>query len=180
MTPSTVVFALQQDMTAHEVLEKHQQIHFSRIPIYGENRDNITGFVLKSDLLLDDIRNGGTTKLKDFEKRELRGVLDSTRLSNVLERLLDHREHILLVVDKYGGMEGVVTLEDVVETLIGIEIVDEEDDAVDMRKVARDRWSERMAKLGIDVVESSELGQPVDSPDATGHAAESQPGTDSN
>ena len=153
MTPSTVVFALQEDMTAHEVLQKHKDIFFSRIPIYAENRDNITGFVLKSELLLDDIRNEGKTKLKDFPQRELRGVLDETRLSTVLEKLLDNREHILLVVDKYGGTEGVVTLEDVVETLIGIEIVDEADDAVDMRKVAREKWSSRMEKLGIDVGE---------------------------
>lgn len=151
MTPSTVVFTLQQDLTAHEVLEQHNEIFFSRIPIYSENRDNVTGFVLKSELLIDDIRNGGTTKLKDFPKRELRGVLDETRLSTVLEKLLDDRQHILLVVDKYGGMEGVVTLEDVVETLVGIEIVDEADDAVDMRKVAREKWNGRMEKLGIDV-----------------------------
>ena len=155
MTPSTVVFALQEDMTAHEVLEKYDKIHFSRIPIFGENRDNVTGFVLKSELLVDDIRNGGTTKLKDFKKRELRGVLDGTRLSAVLEKLLDGRQHILLVVDKYGGMEGVVTLEDVVETLIGIEIVDEADSDVDMRKLAREKWGDRMEKLGIDVREMS-------------------------
>ena len=156
MTPSTVVFALQEDMTSHEVLQKNEKIFFSRIPIYGENRDNVTGFVLKSELLMDDIQTGGTTKLKDFDKRELRGVLDDTRLSVVLEKLLDNREHILLVVDKYGGMEGVVTLEDVVETLIGIEIVDEADNAVDMRKVARDKWIDRMQKLGIDVREATE------------------------
>lgn len=151
MTPSTVVFSLQQDMTAHEVLQKHENIFFSRIPIFGENRDNMTGFVLKSDLLIDDIRNEGKTQLKDFQKRELRGVLDDTRLSTVLEQLLDNREHILLVVDKYGGMEGVVTLEDVVETLIGIEIVDEADNVDDMRKLASEKWGGRMEKLGIDV-----------------------------
>lgn len=156
MTPSSVVFALQEDMTAHEVLGKHDKIHFSRIPIYGENRDNITGFVLKSELLIDDIRNEGKTKLKDFKKRELRGVMDETRLSSVLEKLLDGRQHILLVVDKHGGMEGVVTLEDVVETLIGIEIVDETDSDVDMRKLARDKWGTRMEKLGIDVKEAEE------------------------
>lgn len=162
MTPSTVVFALQEDMTAHDVLQKHEKIFFSRIPIYGENRDNITGFVLKSDLLIDDIRNDGKTKLKDFKKREMRGVLDETRLSIVLEKLLDNREHILLVVDKYGGMEGVLTLEDVVETLIGIEIVDEADNDIDMRKVARDKWGLRMQNLGIDVGELTEAADKAD------------------
>ena len=153
MTPSTVVFALQQDMTAHEALQQHEKMFFSRIPIYAENRDNITGFVLKNELLLDDIQNSGTTKLKDFKKRELRGVLDETRLSIVLEKLLDNREHILLVVDKHGGLEGVVTLEDVVETLVGIEIVDEADKDVDMRKLAREKWNKRMESLGIDTRE---------------------------
>lgn len=153
MTPSTVVFALQENMTAHEVLQKHKKIHFSRIPIYTENHDNITGFVLQNELLMDDIRNDGKTQLKDFPKRELRSVLDKTRLSTVLEKLLDNREHILLVVDEHGGLEGVVTLEDVVETLVGMEIVDEADTAVDMRKVAREKWSHRMKARGIDVSE---------------------------
>ena len=153
MTPSTVVFALQENLTAHEVLQKHEKIHFSRIPIYSDNRDNITGFVLKSELLMDDIRNDGKTQLKDFPKRELRAVLDKTRLSTVLEKLLDNREHILMVVDEHGGLEGVVTLEDVVETLIGIEIVDEADIDVDMRKVAREKWGHRMKTRGVDVSE---------------------------
>lgn len=151
MTPSTVVFALQQDMTAREVLEKHKDLAFSRIPIYAETRDNITGFILKEQLLLDDVRNEGKTRLGDLDKRDLQVVLDDTRLSAVLEKLLDGRGHILLVVDKHGGMEGVVTLEDVVETLIGIEIVDEADREVDMRKLAREKWSQRMESLGIDV-----------------------------
>lgn len=153
MTPSTVVFALQENMTAHEVLQKYENIHFSRIPIYSENRDHITGFVLKNELLMDDIHNDGKTALKDFTKRELRAVLDKTRLSTVLEKLLDDREHILMVVDLHGGLEGVVTLEDVVETLVGIEIVDEEDRDVDMRKVAREKWGHRMKSRGIDVGE---------------------------
>ena len=153
MTPSTVVFALQENLTAREVLQKHEKLHFSRIPIYSETRDNVTGFVLKNELLMDDIRNDGKTQLKDFTKREMRAVLDKTRLSTVLEKLLDNREHILLVVDEHGGLEGVATLEDVVETLIGIEIVDEGDKHVDMRKVAREKWGHRMKTRGIDVSE---------------------------
>ena len=90
-------------MTAREVLQKHEKLHVSRIPIYSENRDNITGFVLKNELLMDDIRNDGKTELKDFTKREIHAVLDKTRLSTVLEKLLDNREHILMVVDEHGG-----------------------------------------------------------------------------
>lgn len=171
MTPSTVVFALQQDLTAREVIEQHERIFFSRIPIYSDRRDHITGFVLKEDLLVDDVRNDGSTKLRDLPKRELQVVLEEMRLSSVLEKLLERREHILLVVDKHGGMEGVVTLEDVVETLIGIEIVDEGDREVDMRKLARQKWRERMEKLGIDV---QELGDEKTKPPASDGPAASQ------
>ncbi len=153
MTPRTVVFALQQDMTVHEVMEAHPEIGFSRIPVYGNNIDEVTGFVLKSDILLDKHRQGGTTRLHEL-KRELLAVTEATRLSQVLEELLDNRAHILLVVDDYGGMEGIVTLEDVVETLIGIEIVDEADKIDDMRRLARQKWEERMQRLGIDVRET--------------------------
>ena len=74
-------------------------------------------------------------------------------LSHIFKELLDNRDHILLVVDNYGGTEGIVTLEDVVETLIGIEIVDEADQIDDMRRLARRKWQERMERLGIDVRE---------------------------
>ena len=158
MTPRTVVFALQEDLTVHEVMEAHAELGFSRIPIYGEDRDEVTGFVLKTDLLLSEHRHGGKARLRDL-KRELRAVKDTTRLSHVLEDLLDNRAHILLVVDDYGGTEGLVTLEDVVETLMGIEIVDEADKIDDMRRLARQKWQQRMERLGISVT-SSDQGRP--------------------
>ncbi len=157
MTPRTVVFALQQDLTVAEVLQAHAEIGFSRIPIYGEDRDEVTGFVLKMDILLDQYRNEGQTKLCDL-RREIGAVRDATRLSAVLEVLLDNRAHILLVVDEFGAMEGLVTLEDVVETLIGIEIVDEADKIDDMRRLARQKWAERMERIGIDVRDPEEDG----------------------
>jgi len=79
--------------------------------------------------------------------------------SQVFEDLLDNRTHILLVVDNYGGMEGIVTLEDVVETLIGIEIVDEADKIDDMRRLARQKWEARMRRAGIDVREPEPEGE---------------------
>ena len=155
MTPRTVVFALQQDLSAHEVLEKHHEIGVTRIPIYGENRDDITGFVIRADILLNEYHREGKAKLRDL-RRDIRAVKDTTPLSQVLEELLDNRAHILLVVDPYGGMSGLVTLEDVVETLIGFEIVDEADKIDDMRKLARQKWEERMERIGIDVRESED------------------------
>jgi CBS domain containing-hemolysin-like protein len=150
MTPSTVVFALQQDRTVPEVMQQHTEISFTRIPIYGSDRDDVTGFVLKTDLLQHEQRHQGKTRLHEL-KREIRAVRDNTPLSQVLEELLDNQAHILLVVDDYGGMEGVLTLEDAVETLIGIEIVDEADKIDDMRRLARQKWEERMQRIGIDV-----------------------------
>ena len=150
MTPRTVVFALQQDATVDEVIKDHPQLNFSRIPVFAETRDDVTGFVLKTDLLLSQQRTGGKARLRDI-KREIRGIYEHTRLSRVLEDVLDNRSHIMLVVDEHGGMEGILTLEDVVETLIGIEIVDESDTIDDMRRLARQKWQERMERVGIDV-----------------------------
>ncbi len=149
MTPRTVVFSLQQDLTLEEVLENHPEIPFSRIPIYGENRDDVTGFVLKVEILLTHLKEGGQVPLHDL-KREIRAVTETASLELVADQMLDRRDHLLLVVDEYGGVAGVVTLEDVVETLIGIEIVDEADKIDDLRHLARQKWAERMTRLGID------------------------------
>jgi CBS domain containing-hemolysin-like protein len=149
MTPRTVVFALQQDMTLRQVVERHPEIPFSRIPIYGENRDDVTGFVLKTDILLEHLRGRDDTPVHELQ-REVRAVAESTSLQKVSEALLEHKAHLLLVLDDYGGLAGVVTLEDVVETLIGVEIVDEADTIDDLRRLARQKWQERMQRLGID------------------------------
>ena len=149
MTPRIVVFSLQQDLTLKEVLENHPEIPFSRIPIYEENRDDVTGFVLKVDILLTHLKEGGQVPLRDL-KREIRAVTETASLELVADEMLDRRDHLLLVVDEYGGVAGVVSLEDVVETLIGIEIVDEADKIDDLRHLARQKWAERMTRLGID------------------------------
>ncbi len=152
MTPRTVVFALQQDATVNDVLQQHPEINFSRIPVFAANQDEVTGFVLKTDLLLSQHRTEGKAKLRDL-KREIRGIDERTPLSKVLENVLDNRAHITLVVDEHGGMEGILTLEDVVETLVGSEIVDESDTIDDMRRLARQKWLARMKRVGIEVQE---------------------------
>jgi CBS domain containing-hemolysin-like protein len=150
MTPRTVVFALRADMTVNEVMGAHPEMAFSRIPIYGENRDDITGFVLSSDILLAQARDQHDARLHSL-KRDIRRVLDKTSLSRLFEILLGEQEHILLVVDEYGGLQGIVSLEDLVETLLGLEIVDEADRATDMQALARAKWEKRAQKLGLPV-----------------------------
>ncbi len=148
MTPRTVVFAVQENMTIAEFFGHHHHTPFSRIPIYNENRDDITGFVLKDEILLAQARDLNDSKLHEF-RREIKAVAGNDSLSELFEFLLDRREHIVLVMDEYGGMEGIVTLEDVIETLLGLEIVDEADKTVDMQALARALWEKRAKRMGL-------------------------------
>lgn len=148
MTPRTVLFALPETRTVGEVLGEHEHIRFSRIPLYGQNRDDITGYVLKDDLLLKGAQGEQALPLRDF-KREMLVVPDTLALPEFFERLLDKSEHIALVVDEYGGVAGVASMEDVVETLLGLEIVDEADSAEDMQELARQQWLHRARRLGV-------------------------------
>lgn len=148
MTPRTVVFALPETMTVAEVVKDYPSIAFSRLPIYGKNLDDITGFVLKNDVLLAHARGEKDRPLKAF-RREIAALSEDTRLPDALEILLDRRQHILLVKDPYGGTAGFATLEDILETLLGLEIVDEADRIVDMRALARERWRKRAGTLGL-------------------------------
>jgi len=150
MTPRTVMVALRQELTVADALEAESLGPFSRVPIYGTGIDDVTGWVLKNDLLLSMARGDADAKLGSF-RREIRAVAPSMPLSGLLELLIRHREQIVLVVDEHGGVDGLVTLEDVVETLLGMEIVDEQDTAVDMRAVARQQWEKRAHRLGLDI-----------------------------
>lgn len=150
MTPRTVMIAFDQDATVGDTLGKRPELPVSRIPIYEETLDNVTGLVLKTDILLAQAQGNLDMPLKEL-KRNLRAVPRHASLKQLLEELLDQREHIALVVDEYGGTDGIVTLEDLIETLLGIEIVDEKDSAPDMRAVARKKWLRRVEALGLDV-----------------------------
>jgi CBS domain containing-hemolysin-like protein len=148
MTPRTVLFHFQQDQTVGEVLGAHPHIRFSRIPIYGSNRDDMAGYILKDDLLLYAARDQVNVPLRKLQ-RPFIVVPDGLALPQLFERLLDEGEHIALVVDEYGGVAGIVSMEDVVETLLGLEIVDEADATTDMQVLARERWSQRARALGL-------------------------------
>ncbi|MEW8347107.1 MAG: CBS domain-containing protein, partial [Candidatus Thiodiazotropha taylori] len=150
MTPRTVVFSLDEDMSVSDYLEQHNGSRFSRIPVYKDNRDHVTGFVLRSDLLLSHARGNSDNPLTVY-RREITAVPNSSSLQASFETFMEKRSHIMLVVDEYGSMEGILTLEDIVETLLGIEIVDEGDKIEDMRKLARRLWKKRAAAMGIDI-----------------------------
>lgn len=158
MTPRTVVVGFDQDLTVGDVSGNVEQLHFSRLPVYGSKRDEITGYVLKNDLLLMMARGEPSQKLKDL-KRDVLIVPEMTPLQDFFERLMRKQEHIAIVVDEYGGFAGVVSMEDLVETLLGMEIIDEVDTIEDMQKMARKKWMERARRLGIvDETEEKSMG----------------------
>ena len=147
MTPRTVMFALQADTTVEEAMATEGISVFSRIPIYGENRDDIIGFILKDELYLRAAKDELSLKVSDF-KRRIPSVPENTNVATLFENLLGNRSHISLVVDEYGGADGVVTMEDILETLLGQEIVDEADATEDMREKARAQYEKRAEEMG--------------------------------
>lgn len=154
MTPRTVIFAFPEEMTVGELLSSHSKLPVSRIPVYEDSIDHTTGFVLKTDVLLTQANDQPDTKLKEL-RRPLKAIPATASLSDALELLLDQREHVALVVDEYGGADGLVTMEDVIETLLGAEIVDEHDQAADMQRVARRQWKKRLEAVGLEVQDPS-------------------------
>ncbi|MCG2588313.1 CNNM domain-containing protein [Rhodohalobacter sulfatireducens] len=158
MTPRIVVVKFPEVKTIQEVMDSKEELRVSRIPVYGKNEEDVTGYILKNDLYLAYSQGGGTKTLQDI-KREVLIIPENISIKTLFERLLESQEHIAVVVDEYGGFSGVVTMEDVVETLLGMEIVDEIDAIDDMQKLARQKWRERAKRLGIPLpgsVESEE------------------------
>ena len=148
MTPRIVVSALQKNLTVSEALAAPDMMAFSRMPIHASGLDSIAGFVLREDLLVAQNQGRGDVQISEF-RREIMAVISSTPLSKLLETLLEQRQHIAVVVGEYGDTKGVVTLEDVVETLLGIEILDEGDKVEDMQQLARQMWAKRAERMGI-------------------------------
>ncbi len=158
MTPRTVVVGADEEMTLDTLFKDKGYLRFSRIPIYRENIDNVTGYIHKHDLLDNLANDKHKMKLKEI-RREILVVPKSMTIPELFEELMRQREQIALSVDDYGGMAGIVTVEDVLETLLGMEIVDEFDSAKDMQAYARERWKKRAMKLGI-IPEDETSGDP--------------------
>ncbi|NKB70097.1 MAG: DUF21 domain-containing protein [Candidatus Latescibacteria bacterium] len=152
MTPRPVVFALPQKSTVGQFFSAHSDERFSRIPLYGDNRDEISGFALRSDLLLAQARGQSEAPVEDY-RRDLVAIPAASSLLQAFDQLLHRRAHIVLVVDEFGGMDGILTMEDILETLLGLEIVDEGDKDVDMQALARRLWQRRARAMGLDIDE---------------------------
>lgn len=145
LTPRTVVSALPADTTIEEATK--ELLRFSRVPIYTDDKDSMDRFVLRHDLLRKAAQGEGAQPVEKVA-RPLKAVPETTTVAQLLNLFIEKQEHIFLVVDEYGGTEGIVTMEDAIESLLGAEITDETDPVTDMRelaeewRVARDRPSE--------------------------------------
>lgn len=155
MTPRTVILSAPETQTVGEFLHDNPKLPVTRIPVYDNSIDEVTGFILRPELLLAQAKNESDRQLKSL-RRPIKTISPGASLSDALELLLNEREHIALVVDSYGGTDGLVTLEDIIETLLGMEIVDEADEAVDMQRLARRQWKQRMESIGLDASEEVE------------------------
>ncbi len=147
MTPRTVMLALPDNQSIAETIAANGFFQFSRIPVYGESFDDIKGFVLKSDILQATTED--QQKLLGEIRRPIVVMAGDETLHTMFEKMMNESIHIALVVDAYGGTEGIVTMEDFIETLLGLEIVDEMDTIADMQEQARKQWQKRARRSGL-------------------------------
>lgn len=150
MTPRTVVFSLTDSLTVETYFHKYDQTPFSRVLLYQDDPDNITGFVLRQDLLLAQARDNGKSPIKNYQ-RDIGALFTTTSLSQALNELVKQQSHIMLVVNEHGTMEGIITMEDLIETLLGLEITDESDTTEDMQHLAKKLWRKKAEKLGVKI-----------------------------
>ena len=136
MTPRIVVNTASEEITVREFQNVNSNLPHSRIPVYREKNDNITGYVLRDDILLNLAETQDHILLKAL-RRDIVVVHRTVPIPDLLDTFLIKKEHMALVVDEFGGMEGIVTMEDIIETLLGLEIVDESDNETDMQALAQ-------------------------------------------
>ena len=140
MTPRVVVTALQQGMTVRDVLDEFPVLRFSRMPVYVESIDDIQGVVIRSELLVAASRDEWERTIDEFMK-PVEFLTTTQSVDAALDVLLERRQQFAVVQDEFGGTSGILTMEDVLETLLGEEIVDELDEVDDMRELAREQAS---------------------------------------
>ncbi len=145
-TPRTVVFYVKASLSIQEFFEKYKAEKFSRIPLYEDSPENMVGFVLRTDLL-DAMVHGHLNQPLKSLMRPIRALPETLNISQTFERFLRTREQIVTIIDEHGGFEGIVTLEDIFENLLGTDIIDESDKAPNMQMLARKIWKRRQKKL---------------------------------
>ena len=145
MTPSAVVEMAEGNMTIREFYDS--DLSHSRIPVYDEENDEyVIGYVLRQEILEKMAEDKFTTKLIDIA-RPIMSFSEETSVGDIWEKMLAKKEHISVILDEYGSLRGIVTLEDVIETMLGHEIVDEKDEVVDMQEYAKEQWKKAQEEM---------------------------------
>ncbi len=156
MTPRTVVIMLPATSTLGELVEHTNTSSVSRIPLFTDDRDRVTGYCVQREALLAAARGAAPeTPITEF-KRDVTFIPESATLARALRHFLDEGEHLAMAVDEFGGVSGLVTLEDLVETILGVEIVDESDRVADLRHLATELRDRRLARR-----QARRAGQPL-------------------
>jgi CBS domain containing-hemolysin-like protein len=148
MTPRIVLKSEDEQTTVEDFFNRNMNVRFSRIPVYSKKADNISGLVLK-DEVFKEMALGNGSKLLSELKRQIIIVDRNIPIPVLFDKLVESRNHMALVVDEYGSVSGIVTMEDVIETLLGLEIMDESDNIDDLQRLARKSWENRAKKLGL-------------------------------
>jgi magnesium and cobalt exporter, CNNM family len=149
MTPRTVVVSAPEELSLDDFIKQKEYLQYSRIPVYSGNIDNVTGYILKSDVLEKLAKGNRNQELKDL-KRSIIIFYENFNIPKLFEELLLKKEHIALIINEYGGMQGLATMEDIIETILGLEIMDEKDIEVNMQKLAKKKWKIRKKNLNIE------------------------------
>ena len=142
MTPRVVAAIAPESMTLREFYDSDDYLHFSRIPVYAESQEYITGYVLRSDALEELAEDNFDMTLSSL-RRDISFFNEEMSISAVWESLLKNKAQIALIIDEYGCFQGILTLEDIIETILGLEIIDENDEVSDLQQFARERWQKR-------------------------------------
>ena len=148
MTPRTVMMTASEDISIQSFYNEHPKLRFSRIPIFKSDSDIITGMILKDEVMEQIINGKGNEPLSSI-KREVLLTNRNIPIPDLFEILISKKAHIALVTDEYGTTTGLVTIEDVIETLLGLEIMDESDNVADLQQLARNSWELRAKKIGL-------------------------------
>ncbi len=148
MTPRTVMLSTDINVTLREFYDNNQPLRHSRIPVFDAEREHVTGILLKDDVLEGLLKNKDTDSISTLLRKPSFIKLDAN-LSTLQNQMMRDKSHMCIVVDDFGALLGLVTMEDLFETILGLEIVDETDDIADLQKLARDMWEKRAKDLGI-------------------------------
>lgn len=148
MTPRTVVLVAPEKMKLSELFQRKEYRPFSRILIYKGDPDNISGYVMKTTVL-EELSNNNNMQIKNL-KRNILVYYENFSVLSLFETLISKKEQIAMIVDEYGTFSGIVTMEDIIETLIGFEIVDEHDNQIDMQQFAKENWEKRAEILDVE------------------------------